>query len=359
MSGGIEARFALTRGSFSLDVAISAPGRGITGLFGPSGSGKTTVLRCVAGLERAPAGSCRVNGRTWQDEEGGVFMPTHRRSLGYVFQEASLFQHLSVRRNLEFGWKRVAGEQRRIAFRDAVDLLGLTQLLERSPTTLSGGERQRVAIARALLTSPDLLLADEPLASLDDASKAEILPYLERLHDELELPFVYISHSLDEVARIADHLVVMREGRVVASGPLDELMTRIDLALAHSEDASAILMTRAVGRDEQFHLTELAFPGGRLWVPRDRYAPGTTVRVRVFAKDVSLTLAPALQSSIINVIAAVVQDVTADLPGQVLVRLDASGVRLLARVTARSAAQLRLAAGTACYAQIKGVALLT
>jgi molybdate transport system ATP-binding protein len=358
---GIEARFVLARETFVLDVDFAAPGRGITGVFGPSGAGKTTLLRCIAGLERA-RGRCRVKGGTWQDE-AGVFLPTHRRPLGYVFQEASLFPHLSVRGNLEYGWRRIAPARRRIGFEDATEWLGLRPLLERSPTTLSGGERQRVAIARALLTSPDLLLADEPLAGLDEASKAEILPYLDRLHDELELPILYVTHSLDEISRIAEHLVVLRDGRAIGAGPVAELMTRVDLPLAHRDDASAIVAATVAGLDEAYHLMELAFPGGTLYVPGDLqrlgHGRGTPVRVRVFARDVSLTLAPPERTSILNILSVTVREVVHDRAGQTLIRVEAGGVPLLARITAKSAAQLRLGPGVACHAQIKGVALLT
>ena len=356
MSTGIEARFALTRESFALDVAFAAPGRGICGLFGASGAGKTTVLRCIAGLERA-RGLCRVNGRTWQDE-AGVFLPTHRRPLGYVFQEASLFPHLSVRGNLEYGWRRIPPAQRRIGFDDAVAWLGLRPLLERWPGTLSGGERQRAAIARALLTSPDLLLADEPLTGLDESSKAEILPYLDRLHDELDLPILYVTHSLDEISRIAEHLVVLREGRVLGSGPVAELMTRVDLPLSHRDDASAIVAATVASVDETYGLVELAFGGGALWVPGESQARGRPVRVRVFARDVSLTRVRPEQTSILNVLDVVVREVVHDRPGQALVRVEAGGVPLLARITAKSEARLQIGAGVACYAQIKGVALL-
>jgi molybdate transport system ATP-binding protein len=353
---GIEVRFSLAREGFALDVAFTAPGRGITGVFGPSGAGKTTVLRCIAGLERA-RGLCRVNGGTWQDER--TFLPTHRRPLGYVFQEASLFPHLSVRGNLEYGWRRIAPARRRLGFEEAVALLGLRPLIDRSPGTLSGGERQRVAIARALLTSPDLLLADEPLAGLDEASKAEILPYLDRLHDELELPILYVTHSLDEISRIAEHLVVLRDGRVLGSGPVAELMTRVDLPLAHRDDASAIVAATVAALDETYRLMELAFPGGTLFVPGQRHARGTPVRVRVFARDVSLTLAKPERTSILNVLPVVVREVIHDRTGQVLIRVEAGGVPLLARITAKSAAQLQIGPGVACHAQIKGVALLT
>ncbi|HIP53448.1 MAG TPA: molybdenum ABC transporter ATP-binding protein, partial [Chromatiales bacterium] len=208
----IDIRFCIARGDFVLDVDTVFPGKGVTAIFGPSGCGKTTLLRAIAGLERDPNGYCQVGEHLWQKK--AMFLPAHRRSLGYVFQEASLFPHLSVRRNLEYGFKRVPKNQRRVTLEEATALLGLGNLLARRPLGLSGGERQRVAIGRALLTSPRLLLMDEPLAALDQASKREILPYLERLHDELAMPLLYVSHAADEVARLADHLVLLDNGCV-------------------------------------------------------------------------------------------------------------------------------------------------
>jgi molybdate transport system ATP-binding protein len=289
----IRARFRLQRGGFLLDVRFEVPANGVTAILGPSGCGKTTLLRCISGLERAPDGHLSVQGETWQESAAGLFLPVHRRSVGYVFQEASLFPHLSVRGNLEYGWKRIAAAQRRVGFDEAVALTGIEALLQRRPAGLSGGERQRVAIARALLTSPQLLLMDEPLSALDQASKGEILPYLERLHEKLTMPILYVSHAVEEVARLADHLVLMEQGRVQASGPLAQLFTRLDLPLARGDQAEAIVETRVAGHDDEFHLTYLEFPGGRFTVFRQQLEPGHPVRLRVHAKDVSLALAPA------------------------------------------------------------------
>ncbi|HEY1392919.1 MAG TPA: molybdenum ABC transporter ATP-binding protein, partial [Methylibium sp.] len=203
----------LARPGFALELDCILPGGGVTALFGPSGCGKTTVLRALAGLERAK-GRVVVNGEVWQDDASKAFVPTHRRAIGYVIQEPTLFPHLDVRRNLVYGLRRIPPQQRRIGMDRALSLLGIGHLLDRAPSSLSGGERQRVAIARALLTSPQLLLMDEPLAALDAARKAEILPYLERLHVELRMPIVYVTHSMEEVARLVDHLVLMESGRV-------------------------------------------------------------------------------------------------------------------------------------------------
>ncbi len=355
----IRARFRLAWAGFDLDVDLDLPGRGVTALFGHSGSGKTTCLRCVAGLERAAEARLEVNGELWQDSAAGVFVPPHRRALGYVFQEASLFPHLSVRRNLEFGLRRVDAASRRVSWANVMELLGIGHLLERMPARLSGGERQRVGIARALLTSPRLLLMDEPLAALDLKRKNEILPYLERLHDELDIPVLYVSHSPDEVARLADHVVLLDQGRVVAQGALQETLARLDLPTAFSEDAGVVIEARVAAHDDAYHLSRLDFAGGEVLVARRAAAIGQRLRFRVHARDVSLALSRSEDSSITNVIAATVCAlVEADTPAHVLVRLDAAGTPLLARITRRSSDHLQLAPGLAVWAQIKAVALL-
>ncbi|MGC1332795.1 molybdenum ABC transporter ATP-binding protein, partial [Pseudomonas sp.] len=220
MATTLTARIRHCFSAFTLDVDLQLPGRGVSALFGQSGSGKTTCLRCLAGLERASNAYIEVNGQVWQDSDRGLFLPPHQRPLGYVFQEASLFAHLNVQRNLEFGWRRIRATQRKVQLDQACTLLGIGHLLTRMPTHLSGGERQRVGIARALLSSPGLLLMDEPLAALDSQRKAEILPYLERLHSRLRLPVVYVSHSAAEVLRLSDHLVLLAGGRLRAAGPV-------------------------------------------------------------------------------------------------------------------------------------------
>jgi molybdate transport system ATP-binding protein len=354
----ISARFELALGDFRLDAAFEAPGRGVTALFGPSGSGKTTLLRCLAGLERASSGYLEVNGEIWQDDSRDICLPTHRRPLGYVFQEASLFPHLDVRRNLEYGWKRIPAVQRRVGFEQAVELTGIGHLLERNPARLSGGERQRAAIARALLVSPDLLLMDEPLAALDMASKRDILPYLERLHDELSIPVLYVSHSPDEVARLADYMVLVDGGKTVASGPLKAMLTRLDLPLAHGDEAGVVIDTVVGEHDETYHLTRLDFAGGSISVARQPHALGRPLRLRIHARDVSLALERHVDSSILNILPARVMEITDENPAQAMVRLDAGGVTLLARITRKSSALLGLEPGMAIFAQVKSVALL-
>lgn len=363
----VQARFHLARSGFVLDVDLELPGRGVSGVLGPSGSGKTTLLRAMAGLEQVPGGRLQVNGQAWQD--GERFLPVHRRPLGYVFQEPSLFAHLDVRGNLEYGWRRVPTPERRIALDSAIQWLGVGALLGRHPETLSGGEKQRVAIARALAVSPRLLLLDEPLASLDLQRKADILPYLKTLHRELDIPVVYVSHVPEELADLADYLVLMDAGQVRAAGPMTEMMTRPELPLARLPGAFAVLETRVGAHLEEWQLSTLEFQGGSLTVPKVALPAGTPVRVRIAARDVSLALQPPAASSILNCLPARVSDITADGPAQVLVRLDlgdgkpgdgqSGAAQLLSRVTRKSAAELQLQAGLALYAQVKSVALLS
>jgi len=357
----IEARLRLPRGAFALDVALALPARGTSALFGPSGCGKTTLLRCLAGLERAPGGRVVVDGEVWQDEAAGVFVPVHRRAVGVVFQEASLFEHLDVRANVQFGWKRLAPAQRRISIDQAVEWTGIGALLQRSTAGLSGGERQRVAIARALAVSPRLLLMDEPLAALDAARKAEILPAIERLGELSGITIVYVSHAIAEVARLADHVVLMEAGRVAASGPVGELLSRLDLPLPPGEDAGVVLLGEVGALDAPWHLARLDVPGASFWTRDPALPVGHLIRLRVLARDVSLSLAELPGSSIANQIPAVVEAIADDThPSQVLVRLRTQGgtSALLARVTRRSAQALALAPGLPVWAMVKSVALL-
>ena len=357
-ASGLQLQVVLERKGFTLDVDLLLPGRGITALFGASGSGKTTCLRVLAGLEPKALGRVRVQREVWQDSTRGVFRPVHQRALGYVFQEASLFEHLRVEDNLKFGFQRTPLHERKNSWDHTLPLLGISHLLRRWPHELSGGERQRVAIARALATSPKMLLMDEPLAALDARRKAEILPYLERLHAELDLPILYVSHAIDEVARLADHLVLLDAGRVVASGPTGQMLTRLDLPLAHGDTAGAVITASVRRHDAEDHLTLASFAGGDLIVPQQLTDIGQPLRIRVQARDVSLTLHQQTGTSILNILSATVTALSPDSPGQVMVALDVGGSPLLARVTSRSAHALGLAPGLALYAQIKGVAIL-
>ena len=355
----IDARLHLARPGFTLDVDLHLPGRGVTALFGPSGCGKTTCLRAIAGLTRAQPGRVMVHGEVWQDDAQKIWLASHKRGLGYVFQEASLFDHLNVRGNITYGLQRTPLARRQVALEQAVELLGIGHLMERKPQALSGGERQRVAIARALATSPRLLLMDEPLAALDAQRKAEVLPYLEKLHRTLDIPVLYVSHAIDEVARLASHMVLMREGRVLAQGPTGELITRLDLPLAHGDAAATVIEGTVQQHDARDHITTVGFSGGQLLLvsPTAR-APGEALRLRVQARDVSLALAAPEDSSILNILPATVVAVAEDSPGQCMVALDAGATRLLARVTQRSAQALALAPGRAVFAQVKGVAIV-
>jgi molybdate transport system ATP-binding protein len=341
----LEARLALRHGAFALQVDLQAS-RGVTALFGPSGSGKTTVLRCLAGLTRAPAGFVAVEGECWQDEVRGRFVPAHSRACGYVFQEASLFAHLSVRRNLEYGWKRVPRSERKLAFDDTVELLGIAPLMQRMPLHLSGGERQRVAMARAVLASPRLLLMDEPLASLDEARKGEALYYIERLRDELRLPIVYVSHSIEEVVRLADHVVMISEGKVAAAGPVAGLLQE-----------GSVIETRVAEHDLAWGLTRLEFRGGALYASDVDALPGERVRVRIRARDVSLALSAPQDASFLNVLGGTIKALGPEHGATLDVELDIAGTSLTARVTRKSVAALRLDPGRPVYALVKSVAL--
>ncbi len=355
-NAGLALDFQLRRGDFELAVNLQLPGRGITGIVGPSGCGKTTLLRAVAGLDKAPGARLYLGERCWQDE--AQFVPTHQRRLGYVFQEPSLFEHLSVRGNLEYGWHRTPAAERHLSQEELIDWLGLAPLIGRPVTALSGGERQRVAIARALATSPDILLMDEPLAALDQASKQAIMPYLETLHDRLAIPVLYVSHAPEEVARLADHLVLMERGRVLAAGPLAELMTRADLPLAQAEDAASVLSGTVSGHDEHYALTRVALSGGSITLARQSRSEGQGVRLRVAARDVSLTLSPAQDTSILNCLPVQVVNLTPFDATRMTVHLDCGGQPLLARITRKSADDLALREGQTVYAQIKTAALL-
>ncbi|RQH07130.1 molybdenum ABC transporter ATP-binding protein [Paraburkholderia dinghuensis] len=360
-SEGIHASFLVEQGSFTLDLKLDLPGRGVTAIFGHSGSGKTTLLRCLAGLARPKHGRLCVNGDIWLDTANGVFMPTHKRPLGYVFQEASLFPHLTVTGNLRYGLDRVAPASRRVDLSKAAELLGISHLLQRMPAGLSGGERQRVAIARALLTSPRILLLDEPLASLDQKRKLEILPYLERLHDELDIPVLYVSHAPEEVARLADHLVLLDNGRAIASGPIADTLARLDLPLAMADDASVIIQGVVAGYEPNYELLTLQLPGNHLSlrVVHSPLVEGKPMRLVIRARDVSLALSAPEQSSVLNVLpATVVEIVTAVNPSQVMVRLDVAGTPLLSRITRYSHDHLQLGVGKRLWAQVKAVSLL-
>jgi len=344
-------------GAFTLDARFVADGR-LIALFGRSGAGKTTIVNLIAGLLRPERGRITVGGRVLVDTARGVFVPMHRRRLGYVFQESRLFPHLTVRQNLAYGRWFTPRAERREALPRIADLLAIGQLLERGPAHLSGGERQRVAIGRALLAGPHLLLMDEPLASLDQTLKAELLPYIERLRDELRIPIVYVSHSIPEVSRLATTMVLLSEGRVAAVGDAAEIMGRVDLfPLTGRYEAGAFLEMRVASHDERYELTTLRSSVGELRVPRIEAPPGTTLRVHVRARDVVLGLARPEGLSALNVLAGRIAELGPQDGPIVDVRVALEGGSLLARVTRLTVERMALAPGRPIFAIIKSIAL--
>jgi molybdate transport system ATP-binding protein len=358
----IHLKLDIARADFDVSVDVQLPAHGITVIYGPSGCGKTTLLRCVAGLEPSARGVVQLGHEVWQDDAQAVNLPTHQRALGYVFQEASLFDHLDVAGNLAYGHQRAEKQSRnamsRVVVDQATELLGIGHLLKRRSHELSGGERQRVAIARALVTQPRLLLLDEPLAALDHARRQEVLPWLEKLRDDLNIPMLYVTHAVDEVARLADTLVVMNEGRVQANGPVADVLTQAKLPVV-GEDAGALLTGIVLNIDTQWHLAQVGFAGGALWVRDSGLSVGQTVRLRVLARDVSVTLHEAMHTSIQNHVPCVVDAITPEAhPSQMLLRLRCGDTVLLARVTARGVHELGLHVGMQVWAQVKSVALV-
>lgn len=345
--------------TFPLDVKFNVPARGVTALFGPSGCGKSSVLRCIAGLEQVKKGHLRMNEEIWQDEN--TFVPAHKRSVGYVFQEASLFPHLNVLKNLKYGLKRRAQARQEAVFDDVVSLLGLEKMLDRAPLRLSGGERQRVAIGRALLSSPSILLMDEPMAALDRRSKDEIIPYLERLRSQLDIPMIYVSHDMNEVQRLCDHMVFLEDGQVRAAGPLETLLTDSSLPLAGEREASVVLNARLLEYSTQDGLSVLDVSGAQLLVAGFVGGQGQSLRVRINASDVSLAVEVPSQTTILNVLGAVVLDINVVNETQVNVLCglgDADGAQILARITKKSQSIFQFFVGQRVYAQIKGVSLI-
>ena len=342
---------------FSLEVSFTSERGGVTALFGPSGAGKTTLVDMMAGLTRPNAGRIAVGGRILFDSDAGVDLRPERRRIGYVFQESRLFPHLSVGANLSYGMRRLPAAERRVDRDRVIELLGIGHLTERRPHHLSGGEKQRVAIGRALLTSPRLLLMDEPLAGIDVARRSEILPFIEGLRDELGIPIVYVSHNADEIIRLADTVVLVAEGRAVAVGPVEEMMARPDLGqLTGGVDAGAVVPVTVTGHDSTYELTKLAFAGGTLLVSRLNVPVGTRQRVRVFARDVAIAIEAPTRISTLNVFHGTVHEVTGDTGPQRDVLIDI-GCMLWARITRRSADELGVAPGREVYALIKTVAL--
>lgn len=350
----IRARYALQRDAFSLDVALDIPLQGITGIFGASGAGKTTLLRCIAGLERAAKGKLTIGGDVWQDETRS--RAVHERPIGYVFQESRLFDHLSVRANVEYGARRRDGRSA-TSFSAVVSMLGLDALLDRRPRDLSGGEAQRVAIARALLAAPQIVLMDEPLASLDATRKHEILPFLDRLHASASVPIIYVSHNLEEICRLCDHLVVLDAGRVTADSDLQSVLVRSNVPQLAGSEAGSVIDGTIRQIDAGYALTEVAFSGGTFWLADCPGNPGEQVRLRIRASDVSLSRERAADSTIINMLDVKIEHIEASTDASQLLRLIAGDEQLLARITRRSCDELNLKVGDKLIAQIKSVAV--
>ena len=345
-------------GSFTLATKFETGTRGITAIFGRSGAGKTSIVNVLAGLLQPRSGRIEIDGHVLLDTENRINVPPEKRRLGYVFQESRLFPHYSVRRNLTYGMLRTPNAERRVDFDHVVGVLGIEALLDRKPRSLSGGERQRVALGRALLPSPNLLLMDEPLASLDASRKQEILPFIERLRDHFHIPMVYVSHDMDEIIRLADTLILIDEGRVAAMGSVEDLTSRLDLRpLTGRYEAGSVIAASVAGHDAEFGLTELAFAGGTFRLPRIDNTVGEKVRVRIRARDVSLALTRPESVSELNVFKGRIMELdhTQSAP-QIDIRIDI-GVPLWVRITRRAVYELDLREGSEVYTLVKSTSI--
>jgi molybdate transport system ATP-binding protein len=351
----LSVRVRKHRDGFELDAAFETTGAGVVALFGRSGCGKTTLIDILAGLLAPDVGSVSLDDHRLVDTARDIDLPPERRRIGYVFQDARLFPHLSVAGNLCYGLKRAAN--RRIAYDEVVSLLGLGSLLARRPHQLSGGERQRVAIGRALLAQPRLLLLDEPLASLDAARRDEVLPYLERLRDAFAMPMVYVSHQFDEVLRLATHVVLMDHGRVLVSGDLATVSLDPALrAIVGADAIGAVLDGEVTGRDAASGLAQVRIGSGTLRVTVDR-PPGSRLRVRLLARDLILALEEPRGLSVRNALRATVTSIENDDRYADLVHLDIGGPHIVARITNAATGELKLRPGTAVWVLVKSVSL--
>ena len=353
----IELRFGMKLGTLDLDVDVALPSRGVSAIFGRSGAGKSSLINAVAGIVRPTHGRISVDDRVFFDQIAGVDLPIEQRGIGYVFQDARLFPHMSVTGNLRYGLTRARGP-RPVDWDSVVEVLGLGDLLDRRPHHLSGGERSRVALGRALLRQPALLLMDEPLASLDAPRKGEVLPYIERLVREFSLPVLYVSHSIEEVTRLADHLVIVSEGRTVASGELSDIMSRPEHSpLIGRYEAGSVLDCEVFVHDDHYGMTTLRFTDGQIRVPRVALASGTPVRVRIRARDVALALSPPIDVSISNRFAGRVLSMTPREGPYMDVAVDLGSSSVRALITRESCDRLALVIGTPVWAMVKSVAL--
>ena len=356
MSAG-HCNISLRRKDFSLHAEFEIPARGVLGIVGHSGSGKTTLLRCIAGLENDASGQIMLNGQYWLNAEHNL--PTHQRNLGYVFQDSRLFPHKTVEKNLDYGVRRsrVSVTNNAVNHEHLLELLAIRHLLQRKPDEISGGEKQRVAIARALLRSPDILLMDEPLASLDDFRKQEILPYLEKLHDELSIPMIYVSHSLEEVSHLCDYILVMEQGRIAFAGDINTALVDASSPLSRASNAAAMLECVVIKQDNEYRTSTVQTSSGNQFIVQGAMVTGRKVRMLIRASDVSLCLNKPEDTSILNVIAGSVKDIDVDKDLRATLRVDCGGDQLLARITSLSLSKLKLSVGTKVYAQIKAISI--
>ncbi|NVK20472.1 MAG: molybdenum ABC transporter ATP-binding protein [Methylocystaceae bacterium] len=352
----ITARFKGQLDQFQLDVDFTIPSVGVTALFGQSGCGKTTVLRCLAGLERVTEGDLRINGAVWQDQSS--FVKPHHRPVGYVFQDANLFDHLDVKGNLLFGHKRSSQKNDGPFFEGVVSLMGLSNLLDRPVQMLSGGERQRVAIGRALLSHPKLLLMDEPLSALDRFAKEEIIPYLQKMHQALSIPIIYISHDSEEVERLADHLILMEKGRIVKSGPLFDMLSDPKLFIAKSSKTASVFEGVICHFDEADQITSLQFCNRTFHVPGYVGEVGETRRVRIVATDVSLANEMPSKTTILNVFESRIIEIVAIDEARYNVVLELGTAKLIARISKRSLSHFDFQIGQSVFAQVKAVSMV-
>jgi len=342
-------------GAFELDASFESGGR-LTALFGPSGSGKTSLVNLIGGLIRPQKGRIAADGRVLVDTAARIFVPKHRRRIGYVFQDARLFPHMTVGQNLRYGRFFTPAAERYAEMDGIVELLGIGQLLERRPASLSGGEKQRVAIGRALIASPGLVLMDEPLASLDEARKAEILPYVERLRDETKIPIVYVSHSIAEVARLATDIVVLSGGKVTASGPTSEIMQRLELLPEEERsEGGAVLDMIVAARDEAFGMTVLSSAAGEIRVPGLGAGVGQKTRVRIRARDVMIAIEEPRGLSALNILPGMIAGISPGNGSLADVLIDCGGERIVSRITRQSVHDLGLVVGKPIFAVVKSV----
>ena len=351
----LKVAFKVDYPGFNLDIDLQLPASGITVVFGPSGSGKTTLLRCLAGLEKS--GKMEIAGQVLQDEN--TFIPVNLRAIGMVFQESRLFPHLKVRDNLLYGYKRTPVNSRRLHLEDIGRVLSLEKLFERSIDKLSGGEKQRVALGRALLTSPKLLLMDEPLAALDAQRKTEIIPFIRKVEKELSIPIIYVTHSMSEVLQLVDTMVILKDGKVVKYGPVGKVFSDIQLREAIGDEHSgAVLDTTVLEHDTEYGITRLDFMGQGLSVPIQDISPGQVLRVHIHSKDVSLaTQPPEGLTSVLNILKTKVRKIGENVGYSVDIELDA-GRPLLATITRKSLSNLNLRPGQSIYAYIKAIRMV-